>query len=283
MVLVSTCSVLLDARKKCYAVPAFNCENLEMVQAIIEAGQEVSSPVIIQTTPSTLKYAPPATFFSIVSSLASKTSLPIAIHLDHGDSPSLCKTCIESGYTSVMIDGSNLGYDDNIKISKEVVDFALPKNIPVEAELGAVGGKEDSHSVDKKDAFFTDPSQALDFVNKTGIQTLAVAIGTAHGHYKETPKLDFERLASIAKIVEIPLVLHGTSGVADDDVVKCIALGISKVNYATELRDAYTKGVREVLSDKTVFDPKAYGRAGRKSVKDLAVYRMKLCKSAGKA
>jgi tagatose 1,6-diphosphate aldolase GatY/KbaY len=282
MSLVSSYKMLLDARKNGYAVPAFNTENMEMVQAIIEAGKEVSSPVIIQTTSSTLKYADAATFFSIAKSLADKTDIPIAIHLDHGNSFEICRYCIDCGYTSIMIDGSKLPFDENVELSKKVVEIAKTKNLPVEAELGAVGGKEDEHSVSKKDAFFTNPKEAVDFVQKTGIQSLAIAIGTTHGHYKEPPKLDFERLAEIAKIISIPLVLHGTSGVADDDVLKCIDLGISKVNYATELRDVYTKGVRKVLEDKEVFDPKSYGKAGRQNVKELAIYRMKLCKSAGK-
>ncbi|MDR2860334.1 MAG: class II fructose-bisphosphate aldolase [Elusimicrobiota bacterium] len=283
MSLITTKEILKEARKNGYAVPAFNAENMEMVQAIIEGGVLADSPVILQTTPSTLKYMDAKTFYSIAKSISDKVNIPIAIHLDHGNTFELCQYCIESGYTSIMIDGSKFSFEENVNLSKKVVDIAKAKNIPVEAELGAVGGKEDAHIVLDKDAIYTNPNEAVEFVERTGIQSLAVAIGTTHGHYKEAPKLDFDRLKSIAELVSIPLVLHGTSGVLDEDVKRCVQIGISKVNYATELRDTYTKAVRSVLEDKTVFDPKAYGKAAKQSITELVIYRMKVCGSFQKA
>jgi ketose-bisphosphate aldolase len=275
--------MLIDARRNGYGVPAFNAENLEMIQGIIDGGLEANSPVIIQTTPSTLKYADPKTFYAMVKSIAEGVKLPIAIHLDHGNSFELCQKCIEVGYTSIMIDGSKLSFDDNLALTKKVVEIAHAKNIPVEAELGAVGGKEDAHVVLDKDAIYTKPAEAVEFVKQVDIDSLAIAIGTAHGHYKETPKLDFERLVKIAKLVSIPLVLHGTSGVADEDVARCVKAAMAKVNYATELRDTYTKALRGVLDDKEIFDPKVYGKVGRAKIKELAIFRMKICGSINKA
>jgi tagatose 1,6-diphosphate aldolase GatY/KbaY len=275
--------ILNAARKEGYAVPAVNVENMEMVQGVLEAAAELSSPIILQTTPSTLKYADPS-FFSVLAKAASQnTDIPIVVHLDHGNSAALCKHCLDCGYTSLMIDGSKLAFKDNIAITKEVVDFAASKNTDVEGELGAVGGKEDGHQVLDKDAIYTNPKEAVDFVKQTGIKSLAVAIGTTHGFYTQPPKLDFERLEEIAKLISIPLVLHGSSGVPDADVVKCIKLGIAKVNFATEFRDIYTKAVRAVLEDKNIYDPKSYGKAARQAVKELAASKIKLCASSGKA
>ncbi|MDR2709299.1 MAG: ketose-bisphosphate aldolase [Elusimicrobiota bacterium] len=282
MALVNTKEMLKRARENDYAVAAFNAENMEMIQAIIDGALLAKSPVIIQTTPSTLKYADALTYFSIVKSIAQKSPVPIAIHLDHGNSVDLCRYCMECGYTSLMIDGSNFEFNENVRISKEVVDFAKLNGIPVEAELGAVGGKEDEHVVGAKDALYTNPAQALEFVEKTGIDSLAVAIGTAHGHYKQKPKLDFERLAEISQIVSLPLVLHGTSGVDDADVRHAVELGISKVNYATHLRDLYTREVRKVLQNPDIFDPKEYGKMAKIAIKDFVISRAKVCKSEGK-
>ncbi|GHT49110.1 fructose-bisphosphate aldolase [Spirochaetia bacterium] len=283
MAFVTNKEMLLAAQKNKFGVPAFNVENMEMVQAVIAAGTECSSPVMIQTTPSTLKYASPDLFFAMVKNLAEKAPVPVALHLDHGDSFELCKAALDAGYSSIMIDGSKLSFEENIALSKRVVEICKAKNIPVEAELGTVGGKEDTHEVLDADAKYTNPGKAVTFVEETGIQSLAVAIGTAHGHYKDTPKLQFERLSEIKEVVSIPLVLHGTSGVPDGDVVKCIGLGICKINYATELRDAYTLGLRKVLADTAVFDPKAYGKEGREYVKALCKKRMEMCGSASKA
>lgn len=284
MSLVSSMELLLKAQTEHYAIGAFNAENMEMVQAIVEASEEMDAPVIIQTTPSTLKYANSEMFRAMAYAAANKAKTPIVIHLDHGNSFELCKEAIAVGYTSVMIDGSKLSFEENIALSKSVAVIAKKAGIPVEAELGTVGGKEDSHEVLDKDALYTNPTKAEEFVEKTGIQSLAVAIGTAHGFYKGIPKLDFDRLQEIKKVVSIPLVLHGASGVPDEAVQKTIELGICKVNFATELRVAFSKGVKSVIAENPdVYDPKKYNIAGREEVKKLVKEKIKVCGSVGKA
>jgi len=283
MPLVSSTELLLKAQREGYAVGAFGAENMEMVQAVVEAAEEMNSPVIIQTTPSTIAHASVDMFRAMVYAVAKDAKVPVVMHLDHGNSYELCKKAIEADYTSVMIDGSKMSYEDNIAISKKVVDIAGPMGIPVEAELGTIGGKEDEHIVSDKDALYTNPAQAKDFVERAGVQSLAVAVGTAHGFYKEEPKLDFDRIKEIRSVVDIPLVLHGASGVPDDSVKKSIQLGICKVNYATELRVAFTDGVKRVMKESpNVYDPKIYSSAGREEVKKLVKEKMKVCGSAGK-
>ncbi len=284
MTLVSTDILLKKAQEGKYAIGAFNAENMEMVQGIIEAAKELNSAVIIQTTPSTVAYASLEMFRAMVYEEAKKMEIPVAIHLDHGNSFELCEKAINAGYTSVMIDGSKLSFEENIAVSKKVSQLAKIMKIPVEAELGTVGGKEDNHVVMDKDALYTNPLQAKEFAEKTGIDSLAIAIGTAHGFYKGTPKLDFERLKEIKELVSIPLVLHGASGVPDDAVTKAIGSGICKVNFATELRAAFTKGVREALSaDENMYDPKKYNMAGKREVTRLVMEKIRLCKSVGSA
>lgn len=278
--LVSSREIMKDAQKNHYAIGAFNVENMEMAQAVVAAAQAQRSPVIIQTTPGTLKYATPATYRDIVYSLASKVDVPVAMHLDHGDSYDLAARCLMAGYTSVMIDGSRLSFEENIELAKRVVALSALNCVPVEAELGKVGGKED----DMKDAgdSYTEPDKAREFVERTGIDSLAVAIGTAHGVYKTKPVLDVERLKEIRKAVEIPLVLHGASGLTIEQVQSCVAEGICKVNFATELRIAYTEGVKKALEAEPI-DPKAYGKVGRANVQALVEKWMGVCGSAGRA
>lgn len=282
MALVTTKELLLDAQKKGYAVGAFNVENMEMVQAVIEAAEELRSPVIMQTTSSTLKYAGPEYFYANVAAAASMASVPVVMHLDHGSSFELAMRAFRAGYTSIMIDGSHNVLEENIAITKRVVRACHAGNVPVEAELGKVGGKEDD--VDGGSGGYTDPEDAVYFVRETGIDSLAVAIGTAHGVYKGVPKLDMERLSKIREVVGIPLVLHGTSGVPDEDVQECIRRGICKVNYATDLRIAFTQGVKEVLEEAPdTIDPKKYNARGRQKVKEYVMGRIKVCKSDRKA
>ena len=283
MPLVTSKELLLDAQHGGYAVGAFNVENMEMAQAVITAAEEMRSPVILQTTPSTLRYALPAVYAAMVRTIAQNATLPIAIHLDHGNSAQLAREALQSGYTSIMIDGSQRSFDDNIALTREVVEFCHVAGVPVEAELGCVGGKEDDleHGIDDP---YTDPTQAVEFVQRTEIDFLAVAIGTAHGIYKGKPRLDLKRLSEIRQTVSVPLVLHGTSGVPEDIVSQCIDRGICKVNYATDIRLAYTEGVRAVFAEKPdTFDPKVYGKAGRDSVKEYVKGKMVLCRCAGKA
>lgn len=276
MPLVTSEQMLLDAQKGGYAVGAFNVENMEMVMAVIAAAEELNAPVMMQTTPSTVKYAGLDLFYANVSAAAKNSKVPVAIHLDHGSSFALAMQALRCGYTSIMIDGSHSVFEENIAITKRVVDACAPNNIPVEAELGKVGGKEDD--LDGGNGGFTDPMEAKEFVELTGISSLAVAIGTAHGLYAGVPKLDLERLKEIKKVVSIPLVLHGASGLSDEAVRESIQLGICKVNFATELRIAYSDGIKKMLAqDPDTFDPKKYGTIGMENVKQLVMNRMKVC------
>lgn len=247
MPLVTTKKMLKDAQEGHYAVGAFNVENMEMVMAVIEAAEELQSPVIMQTTPSTVKYAGLDYYLANVKAAAERAKVPVALHLDHGSSYGLAMQALRTGYTSIMIDGSHESFENNIAVTKSVVDACAPSSIPVEAELGRVGGKEDDLDGGEGNGY-TDPEQARVFVECTGATSLAVAIGTAHGLYKGEPKLDQERLSEIRKVVSVPLVLHGASGVPDEAVRESIRRGICKVNYATELRIAYSDGVKDVLN-----------------------------------
>ena len=282
MALVTTKELLLDAQKNGYAVGAFNVENMEMVQAVVAAAEELKSPVIMQTTPSTLKYAGSDMYYANVAAAAKKASVPVVMHLDHGSSFELAIQAFRAGYTSIMIDGSHSVFEENIAITKSVVDACHAGQVPVEAELGKVGGKEDD--LDGGNGGYTVPSEAAEFVERTGVDSLAVAIGTAHGVYKGIPKLDVDRLSQIREVVSIPLVLHGTSGVPDDAVRECIRRGICKVNYATDLRIAFSNGVKEYLAENPdVFDPKKYCAVGREKVKEYVMSKMLVCGSNGRA
>ena len=282
MPLVTSEKMWKDAQAGGYAVGAFNVENMEMVKAVIAAAEELRAPVMLQTTPSTIKYASLAMYAGMVKAEAEKATVPVCLHLDHGSSYDLAVQAVKAGYTSVMIDGSKLDFEGNVEVSKRVADVGKAVNIPVEAELGKVGGKEDELEAEADTN--TDPQEAKEFVERTGITSLAVAIGTAHGFYVGTPVLDKERLSEIREVVDIPLVLHGASGLTDEDVKDCVKRGICKVNFATELRAAYTKAVRELLSaDEKVFDPKALGKVGMAAVTELVKGRMKVCGCDGKA
>ncbi len=278
-----TRNLLLDAQESGYAVGAFNVENLEMVQAVVAAAEELRSPVILQTTPSTVKYADLEYFYAMVKTAAEKASVPVSIHLDHGNSFELAMRALRAGYTSIMIDGSQKSFEENIAVTKAVVDACHPSGIPVEAELGKVGGKEDDLNGGEGNPY-TDPQEAKIFVEATGVDSLAVAIGTAHGVYKGIPKLDVERLSEIRKVVSVPLVLHGTSGVPDDTVRDCISRGICKVNYATDLRIAFSRGVNAVLqSHPETIDPKKYNAQGREEVRQYVMGKIRVCGSERKA
>ena len=282
MSLVTSEQMLLDAQKGGYAVGAFNVENMEMVKAVIAAAEEIQAPVMLQTTPSTVKYASLDTYVAIVAAEAKKASVPVCLHLDHGSSFELAVQAIKAGYTSVMIDGSPESFEDNIAVSKKVVDVAKACGIPVEAELGKVGGKEDDLEAEADTN--TDPAEAKEFVDRTDVSSLAIAIGTAHGFYAGTPVLDKERVSDIRKVVTIPLVLHGASGLTDEDVKECVQRGICKVNFATELRVAYTDAGKKLLAEKPdTFDPKKLGTVGMEAVKQLVIGRMKVCGCDNKA
>lgn len=285
---VTTKEMLRAAQAGKYAIGAFNCENMEMAMAIVAAAEAQHAPVMLQTTPSTVSYAGLDVYYANVRALAERASVPVALHLDHGSSYQLAIDAMAAGYSSVMIDGSHETFEDNIAVTRRVVEEAKAKNIPVEAELGKVGGKEDDLDGGSGNGY-TDPADAVEFVKATGVDSLAVAIGTAHGVYVGTPVLDVARLAEIRRALEaagvsIPLVLHGASGLTDESVRECIAEGICKVNFATELRQAYTAGVKEVLAkDPAVYDPKKYGKVAMAKVQALVEDRIKVCGANGKA
>ena len=279
MPLVTSKKMLEDAQNGKYAVGAFNAENMEMVMAIIDAAQEMNAPVIIQTTPSTVKYAGLDVYLANVRAVAERADIPVAMHLDHGDSFRLAMMALHAGYTSIMIDGSHHSFEENVSLTRSVVQAAECMGIPVEGELGTVGGKEDSLIAK---TCCTLPEEAAEFAKRTGVSSLAVAIGTAHGVYKRTPKLDVERLAEIRGAVSVPLVLHGASGLSDESIRECIERGICKV--ATEIRIAYTDGVKATLSaDSGVFDPKKYGKNAQERVKELVKNRIAVCGCNDKA
>lgn len=260
----------------------FNVENMEMVMAVIEAAEEAKSPVIMQTTPSTVKYGGLDLYFASVKAVAEHANIPVAIHLDHGSDFVLAMQAMRTGYTSIMIDSSHQSFADNIAVSKKVADACLVVGVPVEAELGKVGGKEDDLNDGENNAY-TDPQQAKAFVEKTGVTSLAIAIGTAHGLYKGEPKLDLQRLSEIREVISIPLVLYGASGVPDTTVQEAIKRGICKVNYATELRIALSNGIQETLKNEPeVIDSKKYGKIGKEYVKKFVLEKIQVCGSAGK-
>ncbi len=281
MPLVSTKKMLMDAQKGGYAVGAFNAENMEMAQAIIGAAQAMGAPVIVQTTPSTVKYGGLRQFFGLVQAISRDAHVPVAIHLDHGDTYDLAVQAVLANYTSVMIDGSGKPYEENVALTRKVVEVASLAGVSVEAELGKVGGKEDGLTVEEE--AYTDPETAADFAQRTAVDSLAVAIGTAHGLYAKKPRLDVMRLKEIHRRVDIPLVLHGASGLSEEDVRRCIGEGICKVNFATELRIAYSQAVSQTFEQKPdVFDPKVYGKAARLQVQKLVENWMTVLGCAGK-
>ena len=282
MPLVTSEKMLLDAQKGGYAVGAFNIENMEMVKAVLAAAEELKAPVMLQTTPGTIKYGTVETYAAIVKAEAEKVSVPVCLHLDHGSSFELAVQAMKAGYTSVMIDGSGEDFENNIAITKKVVDVAKALGIPVEAELGKVGGKEDDLEADADTN--TDPQEAKEFAERTGVSSLAVAIGTAHGFYVGTPVLDKPRVSAIKEVVSVPLVLHGASGLSEADVRECVERGMCKVNFATELRAAYTAAVKKLLEEKPeTYDPKKLGNVGMEAVKEQVKIRMKMCGCDGKA
>lgn len=281
MPLTTTVSMLRKAQEQGFAVGAFNVENMEMAQAIISAAEELRAPVILQTTPSTVRYAGTGMYAAMVAALAQEASVPVAMHLDHGDSFALCAQALRSGYTSVMIDGSKLPLEENIALTYKVSEMCAAVDVPVEGEIGRVGGKEDDL---ESDGGYTIPEEAVRFEKESGLFSMAVGVGTAHGFYKEKPQLNKELITTLRGMLQAPMVLHGASGLSDEDVKDCIRRGICKVNFATELRAAYTEGVKAVLAENPkTFDPKAYGKEARQRVKSLVMERMLVCGCDGKA
>jgi fructose-bisphosphate aldolase class II len=254
------------------------------VQAIVAAAEAENSPVIIQASQGAIKYAGIDYIAALSHQAAKNAKVPVALHLDHGTSIEQVMACIRHGFTSVMIDGSKYPFAENVAITKKVVELAHAVGVSVEAELGKIGGTEDDISVDERDAFFTDPEEAREFVAQTGVDSLAVAIGTAHGRYKGVPKLDFERLAKIRELVHIPLVLHGSSGVPDEDIKKAISLGVAKVNIDTNIREAFVGKMREVLEkNPDEIDPRKILGPAREAAIEIIREKIRVFGSSNKA
>lgn len=283
MFLVSTKEMLRKAQEGGYAVPAFNIHNLETVQVVLETASEMRSPVILAGTPGTYAYAGTDYLVNICKSAARRYHMPIALHLDHHECFKDIRNKVEAGVKSAMIDGSHFPFEENIEMVKKVVQFCHGWDCTVEAELGRLGGVEDDLVVDAKDAMFTEPDAAVEFIQRTGIDSLAVAIGTAHGLYKEEPRLDFDRLAKISAKTDIPLVLHGASGVPDADVSRCIELGINKVNVATELKIAYADALKQYfIENPGANDPRHYNVTSKAAMREVIISKINVCRSADK-
>lgn len=282
--LVTGKQILDHAKENKYAVGAFNVNNMEIVQAIIEAAEETQSPVILQASQGALKYAGVEYIAALAKLAAQNASVPVAVHLDHGTDFKQIMQCIRNGFTSVMIDGSQYPLEENIEKTKQVVEISKSVGVSVEAELGKIGGTEDDIVVSEREATFTDPEEAKRFVEETGVDSLAVAIGTAHGPYKGVPELDFERLKEIREKIDIAIVLHGSSGVAYEDLKKAIEIGVSKINIDTDVRMAFAKGVKEVLdANPNEIDPRNILGPARKVMKEAIMEKMEVFGSVGKA
>jgi len=282
--ILSTREMLNKAQKGGYAVPAFNIHNLETLQVVVETAFEMRSPVIIAGTPSTIsKYAGPDYIKAMAEVAAGKYNVPIAIHLDHFEDVSEIKRDIDIGFRSCMIDASKEAFEKNIQIVKGVVEYAHEFDTTVEAELGKLGGKEDDLVVEGKDSMYTNPDDAVEFVKRTGVDSLAIAIGTAHGLYKGKAKLDFDRLAEIRKKVSVPLVLHGASDVPDELVKKAISFGICKVNIATDLKIPFANAVKKYfIANPDANDPRKYMTPGKDAMKEIVKHKIEVCGSANR-
>jgi fructose-bisphosphate aldolase class II len=307
MTLVSLKEIYDEANKHCYAVGQFNVSNLEFVQAVLKAAEDVASPVIIAASNDGLDYGGVENLAALVRMGASKSSVPVVLHLDHGKDLDRIRECIAAGFTSVMIDGSYLPLEENIRITQAAAKYAHKHDVTLEAELGRLGGIEDDVQVEDRDAFLTDPEEAERFVRETGCDALAVAVGTRHGAYKfkGEARLDFDRILTLKKLLGIPLVLHGASSVPQDLVHKfrrfsgsmsgakglpdeayrrAIAYGINKINIDTDLRLAFTANLREVLAmNAELFDPRKILGFTREAITTVVKRKMELFGCAGKA
>lgn len=282
--IISTKDMLLSAQQGKYAVPAFNIHNLETLQVVVEEAANLDTPLILAGTPGTIKYAGGEYLVAMAKAAALKYDIPLALHLDHFEDVTEIKQYIDMGFTSAMIDASHHPFEKNIGIVKEVVEYAHAHGVAVEAELGRLGGQEDDLVVQIKDSAYTDPLAAVEFVERTKIDSLAVAIGTAHGLYKGKPKLDFGRLAEIRNKVSVPLVLHGASDVPYDMVRRCIEFGITKVNIATDLKIPFATAVKDYFQhNPETTDPRQYMMPGKAAMRQVVIDKIIMCGSAGKA
>ncbi|WP_379970686.1 class II fructose-bisphosphate aldolase [Ectobacillus sp. sgz5001026] len=285
MPLVSMKEMLSKALEGKYAVGQFNINNLEWTQAILAAAEEEKSPVILGVSEGAARHMSGfKTIVMMVKGLMEdmKITVPVAIHLDHGSSFEKCKECIDAGFTSVMIDASHHPFEENVAITSKVVEYAHARNISVEAELGTVGGQEDD--VIANGVIYADPAECAELVKRTGIDTMAPALGSVHGPYKGEPNLGFKEMAEVRDATGVPLVLHGGTGIPEKDIKKAISLGTSKINVNTENQIVFTKVVREVLGkDKEVYDPRKYMGPGREAIKATVIGKIREFGSNGKA
>lgn len=308
MAFISSKKLFEKAYKEGYAVGAFNINDMEILQGITEAVAEEKAPVILQVSAGARKYARHEYLIHLVQAAMEVTKIDCVLHLDHGEDFEICKSCVDGGFTSVMIDGSKYPFEENIALTKKVVEYAHSKGVPVEAELGKLAGVEDNVSVAAKDAIYTDPAQAVEFVKRTGCDSLAVAIGTSHGAYKfkTEPHLDFERLDKIKGLIPgFPLVLHGASsapadlvkvcndyggkipgarGVPEEMIAKATKMGVCKINIDTDLRLAMTGSIRKVFAENPgEFDPRKYLGPARDAIKAVVKRKIKILGCGGKA
>ncbi|MGG4441707.1 class II fructose-1,6-bisphosphate aldolase [Brevibacillus fortis] len=284
MALVSSTQMLREARAQGYCVGAFNVHTMEMLQAVVEAASEANAPLILQTTVGTVRHLGPEYVAAIARVAAQQARVPIALHLDHCHEEELIVRCIEAGYTSVMIDASMHPFAENAEMTRRVVALAQKHGVNVEAELGKVGGVEDDLVVDEADAALADPAECERFIELTGVDTLAPAIGTAHGIYKGEPRIDFARIEEIARRVSVPLVLHGGSGIPEEQVKRAVKLGMAKMNVATELRIAFSQAIKGVFDhNPQENDPRTYMKRAKQAVKEVALAKMEMCGCMDKA
>ncbi len=300
MAFITSTEMFKKSLKSDYAVGAFNVNNMEIIQGIVDAAKQEQAPIILQVSAGARKYAKPAYLLKLVEAAMMDTGLDICLHLDHGEDFEICKQCIDGGFTSVMIDGSKYPFEDNVALTKKVVEYAHAHGVVVEAELGKLAGVEDNIKVDSKSATYTDPEEAAEFVEKTGVDSLAIAIGTSHGAYKFSgdPQLDFDRLREIHKLIpDTPLVLHGASTVLPEFVDKCnqyggnipgakgvpeemiteaAKYGICKVNIDTDLRLAMTAEIRKYLAENPKeFDPRKYLGPARDAISSMVSHKIR--------
>lgn len=299
MPLVSTKEMFKKAYSDGYAIGAFNVNNMEIIQGITEAAKEEKAPLILQVSAGARKYASHTYLMKLVEAALIETDLPICLHLDHGDSFELCKSCIDGGFTSVMIDGSHLPFKDNIELTHKIVEYAHPRNVTVEGELGKLAGVEDDVNVAEEDALYTDPAEVEEFVTKTGVDSLAIAIGTSHGAYKfkGEPKLRFDILEEVShRLPNFPIVLHGASsvlpeyveiinkfggkmpgakGVPEELLRKAASMAVCKINIDSDLRLAMTAMLRKNLTeDPANFDPRKYLKPAREAIKQVVRHKL---------
>lgn len=300
MPLVTSTEMFKKAYEGNYAVGAFNVNNMEIIQGIVDAAKAEQSPLILQVSAGARKYAKHIYLMKLVEAAVEDTGLPICLHLDHGEDFEICKACVDGGFTSVMIDGSKHSFEDNIELTRRVVDYAHNKGVVVEAELGKLAGVEDAVKVAAADATYTDPDQAVEFVERTGVDSLAIAIGTSHGAYKfkGKPELDFARLEKISTLLpNFPLVLHGAStvlpefvslcneyggriegaqGVPEEMLLQAGKFGVCKINIDTDLRLAMTASIRKYLANNPGdFDPRQYLKPARQAIQDMVTHKMR--------